>query len=146
MKKLFFSALLFFACVTLFTQCNWLFDITMEPAGMELLTFDNRSDQRLWIIACGEEYPDTLYPFGHGGGNEYSPHEKSSIWLNYGIDEFPSRLDYLAKYPIIQVFVVDHETRMTFSTDTIRARNLVLRRYELTREWLEEHDWTVVYP
>ncbi len=30
--------------------------------------------------------------------------------------------------------------------DTIRKYNMVLRHYELTRKWLEEHNWTVTYP
>jgi len=59
------------------------------------------------------------------------------------------------EYPIIQLFVYKKSEFYSYlhlpypDIDSLKQRNfrpIELRRYELTREWLEEHDWTVVYP
>ena len=141
--------LLFIFAVTsvlLFVQCGWL---TMEPAGINLLKFKNNSDIDLRINVLGETYPDTLYPAHRAWGDEINAHESTDIWvpcLKNG-QEVGTREEYLADYPIVQIFVLDDKLRkQKIPLDTIRAYNMILRRYELTREWLEEHDWTVVYP
>ena len=121
----------------------------MEPAGINLLKFKNNSDIDLRINVLGETYSDTLYPAHRAWGDEIIAHESEDIWVSclkngQGVG---TREEYLADYPIVQIFVLDDKLRkQKIPLDTIRAYNMILRRYELTREWLEEHDWTVVYP
>lgn len=120
-------------------------DIAMRPEGMEFCTVVNNSNKIVSVVISGREFPDTLYPLGYGM-NEYAPHETSSFYISGHRDYWKSRDQYLNEFPVIQVFIVDAKTLLEQKEVYIREHHLILRRYELTRKWLEQHNWTVVYP
>lgn len=142
MKKTYFT-LLITSFVLLFCQCG---PIYMDPPGMHFCQFVNNSDMTIGVIMSGREYPDTLFPWGYAYGDEFGPNEKNDYTISHYKDYQKTRDEYLNEFPIIQVFVIDYNLCGKISPDTIRKYNMVLRRYELTRKWLEEHDWTVTYP
>jgi hypothetical protein len=141
MKKYCISILIT-SFVLLFSQCVPV----MDPDGMHFCQFVNNSDITIGVIMSGREYPDTLYPLGKGYGWEFAPHKKGDYIISHYLDYNKTRDEYLKEFPIVQVFVIDYDLCGKVAPDTIRKYNMVLRRYELTREWLEEHNWTVTYP
>ena len=112
---------------------------------MEFCTVVNNSNKIVSVVISGREFPDTLYPLGYGM-DEYAPHETSSFYISDHRDYWKSRDQYLNEFPVIQVFIVDAKTLLEQEEVSIREHHLILRRYELTRKWLEQHNWTVVYP
>ncbi len=108
------------------------------------VTFENRTGLRL-EVCTSLDYPDTLLSDeAHYTTNTVDCNASEEIKLPY------SRGEIFAKTAIVQLFVFDHnvliEAELDKSQVPIRDRHLELRRYELSREWLEEHNWTVTYP
>lgn len=134
--------LVFFISMTSST-CEFL---SMEPDSMVLCTFANQSNRDVCIIISGREYPDTLYPQGYGIGIEVHAQDESEAYISHHLDYWKTREQYLEEFPIIQLFVVDREIARNKRPSTIRAHKLILRRYEISREWLEQHNWRIVYP
>lgn len=46
----------------------------------------------------------------------------------------------------LMIFIFDEETLQTVSWDTIRENYMILKRYDLSMEDLQEKDWTITYP
>ena len=108
-----------------------------------LARFNNQSADTL-IVAISTNYPDTIYPYIDGSTFPYTnmilPYKTGNI-------EFSSGRKYaFDKYPVIQLFVFRLGDYLGRTEEDLHKAHLALRRYELTREWLEEHDWTVTYP
>ena len=112
----------------------------------EVIVFNNSSDDTI-CIHFSLDYPDTLSPIPRRKITRFLPHQSIVI------TSLSSRTELFAKTKVIQAFVyrakdinniVDEFHGKTDSV--LRERHIELRRYELSREWLEEHDWTVVYP
>lgn len=130
----------------LFASCWRIADVLSYDPN-ELLTFQNNSGDTL-MIAISLDYPDTLYPRRIRGCYEpVGPHESRTLDLGHTREEAFSN-------PILQLFVYNWSQFMSFSREqretdikgSIRWSNMELRRYELTKEWMEEHNWTVTYP
>lgn len=107
------------------------------------VTFENRTGITL-AVCTSLEYPDTfLTPWA----------KRSMHTISNGTDEIRLPLpkdEIFAKTDRVQLFIYDQnvltEAELDKSPTPIKDRHLELRRYELTRDWLEEHNWTVVYP
>ena len=86
------------------------------------------------------EYPDTLYPKEriHWG---IIPPDTIVVIKSYDKRDYPFSFN-----PILQVFIYNKTTMNTIPWDSVRSQSHPLRRYEVTREWMEEHDWTITYP
>ena len=127
-------AILVFATFSII-QCK---EFTMEPEYPEFVKFINNSDITVNVIQDEDGYPDSIVPSNRGRGPRVLPKEQTSLYCRGS----SSRDEYLAENPTIQLFVCDLRTY----SPGINLQDLVLKRYVLTREWLEQHDWTVTYP
>jgi len=127
-------AILVFATISII-QCK---KFTMEPEYPEFIKFINNSDITVYVIQDEDGYPDSIVPKNRGLGDRALPKEQTWLYC-WGSS---SRDEYLAENPTIQLFVCDLRTY----SPGINLQDLVLKRYVLTREWLEQHDWTVTYP
>jgi len=127
-------AILVFATFSII-QCK---EFTMEPEYPEFVKFINNSDITVYVIQDEDGYPDSIVPKNRGLGDRALPKEQTWLYC-WGSS---SRDEYLAENPTIQLFVCDLRTY----SPGINLQDLVLKRYVLTREWLEQHDWTVTYP
>ena len=127
-------AILVFATISII-QCK---KFTMEPEYPEFVKFINNSDITVYVIQDEDGYPDSIVPKNRGLGDRALPKEQTSLYC-WGSS---SRDEYLADNPTIQLFVCDLRTY----SPGINLQDLVLKRYVLTREWLEQHNWTVTYP
>lgn len=143
MKKLFFLSLL--SLVLINSSCNFLAETLWYDFGY----FENNTDDSLTIYT-NTYYPDTILPqYNNASHDVCPPHQRVTIETDN------SRRAMFKKNRIIQLFVYKTHDITTYmishyppidSMYNFRFQHLELRRYELTREWLEEHDWTVVYP
>ena len=122
--------------------------IFAEQMIFEFCSFMNNSDDTL-VVAVATNYPDTILPYYDVGRKICLPRQKTAI------DLADSRKALFKKASVIQLFVYDKNDLDAFVTkyypdvDSMgyyRYQHFELRRYELTRDWLEEHDWTVTYP
>ena len=108
-----------------------------------LARFVNQSADTL-IVAVTINYPDTIYPYIDDSTFPYSntilPYQKGNIEYSF------SREYAFEKYPVIQFFVFRLQDYLSHTEEELHNGHYELRRYELTREWFKEHDWTVVYP
>ena len=134
MKKI-ISVMMLFVALAL-TSCEF----SMEPSSPIFGTFVNMSDQIVYFKMSGKtsdsdtlpEKPDTFGFMGSGIGTQAKPYEPREFCC----PDKETRVEYLIKYPTIQLFVGYFQVNPP----------IVLKRYELTREWLIEHNWTIVYP
>lgn len=133
-KKIIFIAIIVFVTISII-QCE---KFTMEPEYPEFVKFINNSDITVYVIQDEDGYPDSIVPKNRGLGDRALPKEQTSLYC-WGSS---SRDEYLAENPTIQLFVCDLRTY----SPGINLQELVLKRYVLTREWLEQHNWTVTYP
>ena len=120
-------------------SCVWLGE---DLAGNPFITIDNQSDKEI-LLFYTFDYPDTtlyrehFYPARNDGPTP--PHTKEVAYCK------STRQEVFGMNPIVQIFVVDYKQWRDNSLPS-EVRWSYLRRYELTRKWLEEHDWTVTYP
>ena len=111
---------------------------TMEPEYPEFVEFVNNSNKTIFIILDEEGYPDSIAP-NIGTTCSVKPRAQNTLFCDCW-----SREEYMAKYPTIQLFIGDCDA---YDKDPmIKLQDLILKRYVLTREWLEQYDWTVTYP
>ena len=112
-----------------------------------LMTFENNSNMTVRVVPS-LEYPDTLppaYQKYHYYIDWYAPHVKGEF------DFITKREKVFKNYPVIQFFIYDVSEYNTLDETELRERELdqklkLLHRYEVTRGWMEEHDWTITYP
>lgn len=115
-----------------------------EDLSLFVLTqFANQSDDTL-IVAVATNCSDSIYPYID---DSTFPYTNTIFPYQTGNIEYPlSRKYAFDKYPVIQFFVFRLRDYLGYTQEELHNGHYELRRYELTREWLEEHDWTVVYP
>ena len=121
------------------SSCVWMGD---DKTGNPFITFDNQSDKEV-LLCYTFDYPDsTLYRdhFYPAHDNVSTPpHTKKVAYCE------STRKEIFSMNSIVQIFVVDYKQWSNYSIPD-EVRWSYLRRYELTREWLEKHNWTVTYP
>ena len=108
------------------------------------ITFINQSNKVLFI--CGDwEYPDTLINFGNpllaGDFNKvYANSSGDPLKIRYSFESMFKRVDKLT------VFVFDAHILETTPWGTVKSMYLILKRYELTLQDLNNMNWTITYP
>lgn len=138
MKQLSIHLLLGIIALTSFVACA----MDYWPKKYPFLRFVNRSGINVEVL-ISTEYPDTL--IHDWGGKTCLSQDTTELTTHFPLDEL------FEQNSVIQLIVFDYyHIREHISGEAITFldslnRN-ILRRYELTREWLDEHDWTVVYP
>lgn len=103
------------------------------------LTVKNRANTSVFITWT-DTYPDTLIrcPLGYImilPGDNYDIKSSKYGWEN----------DFKGMQ-IFQIFIIDAIVGNTEDCDTIRHRNMILKRYALTYEDLQEINWEITYP
>jgi len=107
------------------------------------ITMINNSNKSIYYY-YGSQYPDTILPY-------YSQFKSGD---NYKIEKFSSgdvgfRSCVEGKFSIaktISYILFDAQTIDTTPWDTVRAKYLILKRYDLSLEDLQRMNWTITYP
>ena len=102
--------------------------------------FYNNSDKTVCLLYT-HNYPDTTITKEDNPNFDSEGIPPHTHRLAYS---YLSRKQVFRRNYIVQIYVLDWDK--TRSKLPFEERFSYLRRYELTREWLEEHDWTVTYP
>ena len=112
------------------------------------ISFKNNSSKTLYITR-NYYYTDTTTliisnPVSSDNTNKVLPfsENKTSLWY-YGC--FEDLLQSLKKDTLF-VYVFDAEIVETTPWDTVLANNLILKRYDLSLEDLQNMNWTIIYP
>lgn len=123
----------------LLSSCWWMGE---DFGGIPFITIDNQSDKEI-LLCYTFDHPDTtlyrdhFYPAKNNGPTP--PYTKEVAYCK------STRKEVFGMNPIVQIFVLDYKQWTNYKLSD-EERWSYLRRYEFTREWLEEHDWTVTYP
>lgn len=113
--------------------------------GHYKFVFKNESNRSVFMT-LNYHYPDTLFSCDpHKWIELVSLNEESICELR---DSWEKEFLRLQKKGIdyIQFIVVDSLVYRTQPCDSIRKHNLVLKRYQLDVQYMEEHNWTITYP
>lgn len=113
-----------------------------------IISFKNNSSKTLYITR-NYYYTDTTTliisnPVSSDNTNKVLPfsENKTALWY-YGC--FEDLLQSLKKDTLF-VYVFDAEIVETTPWDTVLANNLILKRYDLSLEDLQNMNWTIIYP
>ena len=137
-RKIFLSIACIFVIVFLSNCDGW--------GWREFITIHNNSDIELYVY-LDDGYPDTFLTH-HLASTLCQPHQSASLEIDADRNAFFSDRNSIA-----QVFIMNADSVSAFfksDDDSLGFKfpyaHLELKRYELTRDWLEQHDWTVTYP
>jgi len=110
--------------------------------------FKNQSIKDLYVITS-YSYPDTVLSKGYPnpildpGTNKVLMQNSKLLWTT-------DCIEIIFKYSIpsdtLMVYVFDSEILESTSWDTIKARNLYLKRFDLSLQDLQMNNWTITYP
>lgn len=144
MKK---GMLLFLLCcsiIMVFIGCD---DSEFGP-WHKFVTIQNNSDRHL-IIGISVDYPNTS-KIALSKADTCPPYQSADYIVGF------YRNELFEMNPIIELYIYDrYDIAAYYANDKVPLQDLIeqlpkadilLKRYELTREWLEQHDWTVTYP
>lgn len=119
----------------LFTGCVICF------FDVPFFSFENNSDKFVEVLLT-LDYPDTTitsddtWRYSH----VYGSHVKGDFLFSMLRD------NAFKRYPTIQLYVFEIDSLQYYRQSFDSILTSELRRYELTKEWMEEHNWTVTYP
>lgn len=145
MKKGIFSLVICCSVVLVFlTSCD---NLEWGP-WRKFVTIQNNSDKTL-LIGMSLDYPNTS-KIMYSKEDKCPPHQSTDYITAY----YPSEL--FRENPIVELFIFDcddldayyanDKVPITTLYEQLPKAHIELKRYELTHEWLEQHDWTVTYP
>ncbi len=102
------------------------------------ITIKNNSNSAIYVTMT-TAYPDTLIlcPWGFF---EISQNSNFNIESTYGWEEDFKGIETL------QIFIIDANIAKTTPCDTIRKYNMILKRYALTYNDLQNNNWSITYP
>ena len=130
------------ACIATFPLSSCILG---EDLGLFVLAkFNNNSDDTL-LVFDSEFYPDTIFPYY----DERQLRAEFYIVPPHSISDLNSpvsRKYFYERTYALQLFVYNYSVVRLMDASDLRKNEYLLRRYELTKEWMEEHDWTVTYP
>lgn len=132
MKKLSILLLIFMSMSL--AQCE------KEDEFTRFITFRNNSARDI-LLRISTNYPDTMLP-----KDCIEVYEVFRAGQSTDAVFLQSYIKKILMNDVLILFVYDYKTFAYTPFDSVRINHLELSRYELTREWLDEHDWTVVYP
>jgi hypothetical protein len=111
------------------------------------ITIQNNTDKALLRYFDFYNYPDTNLaidnPFNNAKQEELASippqnsAEQKEAWIKYFEQTNTTKL---------MLFLLDYETVKSIEWDTIKANYLILKRYDLSLQDLENMNWTVTYP
>jgi len=136
------SLIVIFLSIFIFIQCDH-FPLVEDLGNYEFIIFRNNCDDTL-VLYVNYQYPDTLMA-QNGDVGIGIPHQDSKI------EAYASRKYIFKNHQIIQLFIYKLDDVTEFyknhhPNDPLGGNHLELKRYELTKDWLEEHNWTITYP
>ena len=139
MKKYFYLMCLLFV----FLSC------VHSKDGHFSFSFVNDSDKGIYMLYT-EHYPDTLWYCSSYNGGGVIPYllesKKEDIYgLRLTIEEEFERLRKKG-VDFLQLFIVDSVIYKTKPCDTIREKNLILKRYQINIDTLVRYNWVIPYP
>ena len=129
-----------------------LFSITCSDKDChETINFINNSGKFVYVQKSNG-YPDTTYLRYEFPNPALNPQlykvkagEKSSSALFYRNGCYEAHFKTL-KSDTLMIYVFDAQILETTPWDTITAKYLVLKRYNLSLEDLKQMNWTIIYP
>lgn len=116
-------------------------DSCIDPWDFRL-KISNNSDKTIFF--CDSySYPDTSFDYNPF----YSP---ETFRINPGETRSDRiRNTWEGKFELmdtLMIFIFDEETLKTVPWDTIQKKYMILKRYDLSLEDLQEMDWKITYP
>jgi hypothetical protein len=126
------------ACLLINSMCE------KDNDRHNLIEFINYSNNVLYVCADWW-YPDTALNFSNPAlsGDYYRVAANSSDDPLRLMDTYEGRFQQFDK---IMVFVFDAQVLEKTSWDSVKANYLVLKRYDLSLQALEDVNWTITYP
>ena len=134
--KIFKIMLLLFPLVV--SSCREIYDTR--------LNFANNSESSIYVITA-DIYKDTSYVYvNYYPGNDpetykIQPHEIKTAIKPYGRWE-----RVFEEQDTVAFYVFDAQVLETTPWDTVKAKYLVLKRYDLSLADLQRMNWTIAYP
>lgn len=144
-------------CACVFTVITLLSSTCIKSKNCHTkANFVNNSPSDVYVVALSEGYPDT-----NAWRHSYIPNPandavnyivkgngQSSTPLSAGseVDECYTDFMFKPESDTAMVYVFDAHVLDTTPWDTIRARNLYIRRYDLSYYDFENNNWTITYP
>jgi hypothetical protein len=119
-----------------------------DDAGHYSIMFLNNSNLRLYVYGTSITYPDTTIQFQDltEGGSKFIVNPNSSNETALAIRTmWEVRLDHPIQ-DTLMVFVFNAEVLESTPWDTVKANYIVLKRYDLSLEDLQDMDWKIIYP
>ena len=116
------------------------------------VAFHNATDKTLYVITSNR-YPDTLITNGNPNplldpsSRRVLPQEKNTRVL-WGRDCYENDMKDPNNVPYGKwmIYVFDAAVLESTPWDTVKARNMYLKRYDLTLKDLQDRNWTITYP
>ena len=114
------------------------------------ITFINNTADKLYVAPSGN-YPDTISfagmpnPILDPNFSKVEANESNSqaLWKR---DCLEYLFEDLIPSDTLMVYVFDADVLETTPWETVISDNLILKRYDLTLEDLQNSDWTISYP
>lgn len=131
-----------FLSIFMFIRCDH-FPLVEPNDNYDFITFRNNSDDTLSLY-INYDYPDTVLRKYLDVGSGL-PHQETNVRTS------ASREHLFKNYRVVQIFVYKTKDVMFFYkthnlNEPLGGNHLELKRYELTKDWSEEHNWTITYP
>lgn len=104
------------------------------------LWFNNTTDKTIWINPSFK-YPDTL-SISFSGGYKIEPHTKESLTSKLGWDEDIKE----NKSQTLILFLIDQDTLNNYSFQEIESGYKIIKRYDLSLDYLKSVSWSITYP
>lgn len=123
-----------------------------EEVCHKTISFINKSDEAIYV-SCDTHYPDTLY-FGHYSGltsnaytNKILANTKSDRPLqNRDCWETDFNYEDIIPSDTLMVYVFDAQILENTPWDSVVSNYLVLKRYDLSLQDLQNMSWAITYP
>jgi len=137
--------------ITTFVLAILLLGSTCKKEGEDChktIMFANQIDNTLYVtLSYG--YPDTLAIYNNPSlvPNQYKvlPNETNEHSLS-GRECIELEFNYSIPSDTLMVYVFDANVLETIPWETVISDNLILKRYDLSLEDLQDSDWTITYP
>lgn len=141
MKIIIYCLILSLSVISVCSCCFLCTSKDQRPNLDVAILMENNSNVNL---ICHFQYTDTIL-------QSYNPYTSTlSVRLGTVLSKqerkFPKEKATISKFSPIHLFLIDEDTLLNVDWGRIRSENLILHRYDLTLQDLEDMDWKVEYP
>lgn len=142
MKKI----ILLLNAIILLISCN----ATNTATSHKIITVVNKTNKTIYVVGSNE-YPNTDFskiigdPLNNTGFTKVNTNESSQGVLPSFGTSYENIYKSSIPSGIMMVYVFDGPTLETQGWDYMKANNLVLKRYDLTLQDLNNMNWTIIY-